>query len=81
MPSQGLSDIARQTRSALVGIRSIPGLTKGDDAEVSRLVAEADRLNSICDNQRDTPASDKSWITGLRSLAAAGEEIERKYKQ
>jgi hypothetical protein len=64
-----------------VRIRSIPGLAESDDVESQRLIADADRLTRIFRDQHKTPAAEKSWLTGLRSLVAEGNEIERKYRR
>jgi hypothetical protein len=59
----------------------MPGLTESDDAKSQRLVAEADRLDGIFRDRGATPAAEKAWLTGLRSLVAESNEIERKYRR
>jgi hypothetical protein len=80
MTSQAVVAVAKQARSALVSIRSIPGLTAADDADAVALVAEADQLTDSFRRRRKTPAAERAWLTGLRALVARGGEIERKYR-
>jgi hypothetical protein len=80
MTSQAVVAIAKQARSALVSIRSIPGLTATDDADVVALVAEADQLTASFRRRRKTAAAERAWLTGLRALVAKGSDIERKYR-
>jgi hypothetical protein len=80
MTSPKVSAVARQAHSALAGIRSIPSRTDADDAEALRLIAEADQLTENFRGQHKTPAAEKAWLAGLRSLVAQGNEIQRKYR-
>ncbi|MEB3980205.1 hypothetical protein OQ968_02880 [Mycobacterium sp. 663a-19] len=81
MTSQAVVAVARQARSALASIHSIPGLTAADAAQARALVAEADQLTDSFRRRRKTPAAERTWLTGLRALVAKGSEIERKYRQ
>jgi hypothetical protein len=81
MTSQSIIVIAQQARSALVGIRSILSLSESDDAEVGRLLAEADQLTDSFRRVQKTPIAQMAWLTGLRALVARGCEIERRYRQ
>ncbi|BCP14050.1 hypothetical protein MINTM021_09590 [Mycobacterium paraintracellulare] len=81
MTSQTVVAVAKQARSALVSIRSIPGLTAADDAEAKALVAEADQLTDSFCRRNKTPVAERAWLTGLRALVAKGSEIERKYRE
>lgn len=81
MTSQSGEAIAKQARSALVSIRSIPGLSEDDDAEARLLVAEADELTDSYRRGQRTPAALRAWLEGLRALVARGSEIQRKYRQ
>jgi hypothetical protein len=80
MTSQAVVAVAKQARSALVSIRSIPGLSAADDADAIALVAEADQLTHSFRRRRKTPAAERAWLTGLRALVGKGSDIERKYR-